>query len=99
MKKAADIDIKALAGLARLAVPEEELARLEKEIPDILAFVETIQEVRAPAGSHEGAVRNVMREDEHPHESGVYTERLLEAAPARVDERIAVKQVISRSKR
>jgi aspartyl/glutamyl-tRNA(Asn/Gln) amidotransferase C subunit len=98
MKKA-DIDIKALATLARLAVPEEELARLEREIPNILSFVETIQEVNADAGEHEATVRNVMREDEHPHERGMYTERLLEAAPASVGKRIAVKQVISRSKR
>lgn len=99
MKKTADIDIKALATLARLAVPEEELARLEKEIPGILTFVETIQEIDAVAGEHEAVIRNVMREDEHPHERGMYTERLLEAAPASVGNRIAVKQVISRSKR
>jgi len=92
------VDVVALAKLARLEVSDAELAKLEKEIPDILAFVETIQkapvskEVKAPA------LRNVMRADENPHESGVYTETLLKAAPTSEDNRIVVKQVISRKK-
>ena len=44
------------------------------------------------------ALRNIMRADENPHESGKYTEKLLKAAPARDGDRVAVKQVISRKK-
>jgi len=40
------IDVRALASLARLEVSDEELAKLEKEIPEILKFVETIQTVK-----------------------------------------------------
>ena len=93
-----DVDIAALAKLARLEVSADELAKLEKEIPNILAFVETVQ--KAPV-SNEAAVpelRNVMRPDENPHESGLYTERLLSVAPAEDKGRIVVKQVISRKK-
>ena len=39
-----EIDVAALAKLARLEVSAEELAKLEKEIPSILAFVETYME-------------------------------------------------------
>ncbi len=104
------VDVKALARLARLEVSEDELAKLEKEIPSILAFVETIQAASAEASASDkstagqaGApkkaeLRNVMRADENPHESGTYTERLLSAAPTREGDRIAVKQVISRKK-
>ena len=93
-----DVDVAALAKLARLEVSKEELATLEKEIPSILAFVETIQKA-ASESEHKGeGLRNVMRADENPHESGLYTERLLSAAPARAGDRIAVKQVISRKK-
>lgn len=107
------VDVAALAKLARLEVSGEELARLEKEIPSILAFVETIQaasaagrtesaygETKPAAGSGEPkkGLRNVMRADENPHESGIHTENLLSAAPAREGDRIAVKQVISRKK-
>lgn len=91
-------DIQNLALLARLEVSDEELAKLEKEIPDILAFVQTIQKVAADAPAGTSALRNVVRADKNPHESGVYTEALLSAAPAREGNRIAVKQVLSRRK-
>ncbi|MDO8561924.1 MAG: Asp-tRNA(Asn)/Glu-tRNA(Gln) amidotransferase subunit GatC [bacterium] len=112
------VDVRALARLARLEVSDEELAKLEREIPDILKFVETIQAVSAqgydePRTVSGGAVtpspsfqadrvsigtcrRNVLREDENPHEGGIYTEALMKAAPARVGNRIAVKQVLKR---
>lgn len=92
------IDVAALAKLARLEVSDEELAKLEKEIPSILAFVETIQKASVGA-EHKGAeLHNVMRADENPHESGIYTAKLLSAAPTREGDRVAVKQVISRKK-
>ncbi len=95
------VDVAALAKLARLEVSTKELAKLEKEIPDILKFVETIQAASA-RGSGEpkkaSGLRNIMRADENSHESGKYTEKLLKAAPAREGNRISVKQVISRKK-
>ena len=45
------IDVRALAKLARLEVSDAELAKLEKEIPDILAFVETIKKADVSAGN------------------------------------------------
>jgi len=92
------VDVRALAQLARLEVSDEELAKLEREIPDILKFVETIQSVSGKETAPSPALINVMRADENPHEGGMYTEALLKAAPARVGNRIAVKQVIKRSK-
>lgn len=90
------VDIKALAQLARLEVSDAELAKLEKEIPGILAFVETIQKVAGYVPQAEPSLKNVMRADANPHESGLHTETLLSAAPAREGNRVAVKQVISR---
>jgi aspartyl-tRNA(Asn)/glutamyl-tRNA(Gln) amidotransferase subunit C len=92
------VDIAALAKLARLEVSEGELKTLEKEIPDILAFVDTIQKADVGREANAPALRNVMRSDEDPIESGTYTEKLLSVAPARDGDRIAVKQVISRKK-
>lgn len=92
------VDVRALAKLARLDVSDEELARLEKEIPAILGLVETIQKVLTETEGHDASLRNVMREDANPHESGKYTNDLLAAAPARKDNQIVVKQVISRKK-
>lgn len=90
------IDVRALAELARLEVSEEELQKLEKEIPEILSFVETIKKADTSLVAAMDKLRNVMREDENPHESGIYTEQLLRAAPVREGDRIAVKQVISK---
>lgn len=90
------VDIRALAKLARLEVGDDEIARLEKEIPAILGFVEAIQ--KAPVSGEAAApeIRNVMRDDAGAHESGAFTDALLKAAPNREGDRIAVKQVISR---
>ena len=93
------VNIAALARLARLEVSEEEIAKLEKEIPAILAFVDQIQQANMSKHETAPALHNVMRADEDPHESGIHTEKLLSAAPTREGDRVAVKQVISREKR
>jgi aspartyl-tRNA(Asn)/glutamyl-tRNA(Gln) amidotransferase subunit C len=92
------VDVQALAKLARLDVADEELAKLETEIPAILGFVEQIQGVVAELTPTTPEHHNVMRDDANPHESGLHTRTLLDAAPAQKDDQIAVKQVISRKK-
>lgn len=94
-----NVDIRALAKLARLEVADEEIAKLEKEVPAILDFVETIQKVEISAGHPSYELRNVMREDKNPHESGAFTKELLDAAPSVKAQRIVVKQVLSRKKK
>lgn len=91
-----NVDVAALAKLARLEVSPQELTRLQEEIPAILSFVETIQKASSEAPSEMPMLRNVMRKDENPHESGLYTDDLLAAAPLQKDNQIAVKQVISK---
>jgi len=90
------VDIKELAKLARIAITDEEISRFEKEIPGILSFVEAIQEAGGTAGKVDEKHRNIMREDEHPHESGAYSDALLDAAPEVVDGRIKVRRVVKR---
>jgi aspartyl-tRNA(Asn)/glutamyl-tRNA(Gln) amidotransferase subunit C len=93
------VDIRALADLARLELSDAEMAKLEKEIPDILKFVEQIQSVATDSEPASPDLHNVMRTDENPHESGVYTEKLLKAAPKSENGRIVVKQVVSRKQK
>lgn len=90
------VDVQALAKLARLEVSDEELAKLEKELPGILKFVETIQKVSGEAPKGDPAHRNVMRDDIEPHEGGIHTDELLAAAPAQKHGQLVVKQVITR---
>lgn len=92
------VDIKALAKLARLEVSDAELHKLEAELPHILSFVETIQSVATDSAIADDSVRNIMREDSDPHERGAFSEALLEGAPARSGDYVAVKQVLSRKK-
>ena len=93
-----EINVRALAALASIEMPEDELKKLEKELPEILAFVETIQRAEVSSAAQSPELRNVMREDREPHESGIYTEKLLAQAPAQKEGRLVVKQVISRKK-
>jgi aspartyl-tRNA(Asn)/glutamyl-tRNA(Gln) amidotransferase subunit C len=88
------VDIRALANLARLEVSDEEVAKLEKELPGILEFVEQIQKASADAPVADHSHRNVLREDADPIESGSYTKRLLDAAPAQEKDQVVVKQVL-----
>jgi len=88
------IDIRALANLARMEVSDEEVAKLEKELPNILAFVEQIQKASSEAPAEEHSHRNIMREDTNPHEGGLYTKALLDAAPAQEKDQVKVMQVL-----
>ena len=90
------VDIRALAALSRVELTDAEIASLEKDIPSILGFVDSIREVDVTGVITDTSLRNVMRADADPHEGGIYTEALLSEAPSRVGDRIAVKQVITR---
>jgi aspartyl/glutamyl-tRNA(Asn/Gln) amidotransferase C subunit len=95
MKKE-DVDIKALAKLARLDVTDEEVAQFENEIPEILSFVDSIKKAGGKSNNKISRHRNIMREDKNPHESGIHTDDLLGAAPAVDKQRIKVRRVIKK---
>jgi len=90
------INVKELAKLARIEITEHEVSQFEKDIPNILSFVEAIQEAGGEPGKVNDLHRNVMREDEHPHESGIHTDVLLGAAPEVEDSKVKVRRVIKK---
>ena len=90
------VNVRALALLSRVDISDTEVAKLEQEIPSILTFVEVIQRADVSGVVLDTSMRNVMREDDTPQSGGVFTEALLAAAPTRIGDRIAVKQVVSR---
>lgn len=92
------VDIRALAKLARLEVSDAEVEKLQKELPEIIGFVEAIQNAPVSNDVPTPELRNVTRDDANPYEGGAFSEALLNAAPNRQGDRIAVKQVISRKK-
>ena len=89
-------DVKKLAALARIEVKEEELEKFTKEFDAILAYVGQLEKLKLPKDLKTiPALRNVMRADENPTESGTWTKKLVDAFPQKEDNYLVVKQIIS----
>lgn len=88
-------DVEHLAGLARIAVSDSEKEVLRHDLEEILAYVSEIKDVAAELGEPAvGELHNVFRDDEDPHEGGVFSEDLLAAAPKREGNRLFVKKIM-----
>lgn len=89
-------DVKKLAALARLAIPDEALPKLAAEFESILAYVGQLDSLDvSQKKDRKPAVRNVFREDGEPHESGMHTAAIAAQFPEREDDYLKVKQIIS----
>jgi len=90
-----DKDMEKLLSLARIEVSPEEKAKLIKDVESILSYVSEIENAaEGEAAPNRSVLRNVMREDGEPHESGLFTGALLKAAPKRDGDYIAVKKIL-----
>ncbi len=90
-------EVKKLAELARLALTDEEVAKMQKDIESILSYVGTIQQVTLSASDDPSphlALENVMREDDEPEAGNTYTEDLLNQAPRREGRFVKVKKIL-----
>jgi aspartyl/glutamyl-tRNA(Asn/Gln) amidotransferase C subunit len=90
-------DVRKLAALARITVPEADLERFTKEFDAILAYVGQLDKLELPKDLKDTkpAVRNVFREDGGPTETGTWTEKIAGQFPAREGDALVVKQIIS----
>ena len=89
--------VRKLARLSRLELTAAEVEKLTDDMGSILSYIDTIQKVtlpEKPKGSVYLSIENVMREDANPHESGIYTETLLEQAPKREGNYLKVKKIL-----
>ncbi len=87
--------VRHLAELARMKISPEETARLEKELGSILDYVGALQKVDTTGLSREnsvGILRNVWREDLSGGDGD--REAILNEAPRREGDHVAVKKVI-----
>jgi aspartyl-tRNA(Asn)/glutamyl-tRNA(Gln) amidotransferase subunit C len=85
-----------VARLARITVPEEDLAALSKELAAIVQYVEQIQKLdlkNVPPLSHGGDARNVFRDD--AARPGLPKDAALGNAPSRQDDYFRVPRVIA----
>lgn len=84
-----------LAKLARIEMDDAEAEKLSKEFGAILNYVSEVKKVSpSPAEEEKEGVYNVMRQDAEPHESGIYTEKILSQAPAREGNYLKVKKIL-----
>lgn len=89
------VDVAKLANLARIAIPDEDIKKLEQEIPEILTFVEHINEAGGEVTKEAGEHYNVMREDTNAHESGKYTEDMVTSMPDSKNGYLRVRKIIT----
>jgi len=88
-----------LATLARIEISDAEAESLSHEFEGILKYVGEVKSAspashEATQDKHDYALKNVMRADENPHESGIFTEAILKEAPSKQGEFIKVKKII-----
>lgn len=88
-------EIQHLADLSRITLTEQEADTLKGEVADIVDYVSTVQELSVEDSTPAcGVVCNVFRKDEITNEPGVYTEKMLKAAPAVKNGYLEVKQIL-----
>jgi aspartyl-tRNA(Asn)/glutamyl-tRNA(Gln) amidotransferase subunit C len=88
-------DVKKLAALARISVPDEELEKFAVEFDAILKYVGQLDELNVTKGEQLLPYTNVFRSDGEPHEKDIHTEKLAEQFPAREGDYLSVKQILS----
>jgi aspartyl-tRNA(Asn)/glutamyl-tRNA(Gln) amidotransferase subunit C len=86
-----------LATLSRIKLTEDDKKSLIKEFDSILAYIDQLKKVpvKMDAEGRVGAVKNVMRPDVVASISSEDRERLLNEAPDREGDFIAVKKIIA----
>lgn len=95
--KASPEDVRRLAALSRIDIPESDLEHFVEEFDAVLAYVGTLEELTLPGVGERTlpGVRNKLRPDGEPHTSGVYTERIVEQFPEKEGNYLSVKQILS----
>ena len=92
---ATEDEVRKLAELARIELPEEKLAKLVTEFDQVLAYVGQLDTLTVNETEELLPYRNILRKDGEPHEKGIWTEALAAQFPERDGTYLAVKKIIS----
>lgn len=88
-------DVEKLAQLARIELPESEKEGILNDLKSILGYIDQIEQVDVSGlKDHEYALRNVMRVDANPHETGVHTKEILAEMPSEQDGFLKVQSIL-----
>lgn len=88
--------VKELADLARLELTSDELANLERQIPDIIDYIKKLQELdtsSVPPAVYLNDLQNVFRDDQAEPCSEETRQAILRAFPDRSDDLLRVQGV------
>ena len=88
-------DVKKLAELARIDVPEERLAAFAAEFDQILSYVGQLDELSVEKGAPLLPYENIMRKDGEPTPKGTWTRDIVAQFPQKDGDYLSVKQIIS----
>lgn len=90
-------DVRKLAALARLSIPESDLPARAAEFDRIVSYINQLEElaIDTTAAPTSPALRNVLREDGEPIAAGTWTEKLVGMFPKRDGDYLSVKKIIS----
>lgn len=88
-------EIEKLAALSRLSLTDEEKEKYLTEMESILGYIDMLKKVSL---KNDGPImtrnRNVMRDDNGAHETGIYTDKLLALSPKRNGDYVEVKKIL-----
>jgi aspartyl/glutamyl-tRNA(Asn/Gln) amidotransferase C subunit len=90
-------DVKKLAALARLSIPESELEARAAEFDRIVSYIAQLEELSIDTNLTPEAppLHNVLRQDGEPTPAGTWTEKLVGMFPKRDGNHLSVKKIIS----
>lgn len=90
-------EVKKLAKLARISVPEADLEKFTKEFDAILAYVGQLEKLDLPQDLKDTKppLRNVARADGEPTPPGTWTTKIVDAFPQKEGDYLVVKQILS----
>ena len=89
-------DVERLAKLARIELTKEEKEKLLKEVDPILDYVTQLKEIVSKVGEEKkaGELRNVVRDDINPTETGTNTKNILADMPNSQDNYLKVEKIL-----
>lgn len=87
-------DIEKLAELAKIRIPEGKAQGFLNDFESILGYVKQIEGVEIGEVKESFFLKNILRADANPHETGVLSEALLAAAPETHDGFVKVNKIL-----
>jgi len=90
-------NVKKLAALARISIPEDKLAERAAEFDRIVSYIGQLEEldIQVDSAPEASVLRNVFREDGEPTPPGTWTEKLIAHFPKEEKNYLSVKKIIS----